>query len=75
MNNSPDDETIVRAIISMSHSLHLRVIAEGVETAEDLAFLKAERCDEAQGYLFSRPVPADQFARLLENLLPLKEIL
>jgi diguanylate cyclase (GGDEF)-like protein/PAS domain S-box-containing protein len=54
----PADAGIVSAIISMGQSLNLRVIAEGVETAEDLAFLKAHNCDEAQGYLFSRPLPA-----------------
>jgi diguanylate cyclase (GGDEF)-like protein/PAS domain S-box-containing protein len=63
--DSPDEATIVNAIISMGRSLHLRVIAEGVETAEDLAFLQDHECDEAQGYYFSRPVPADQFAVLL----------
>jgi diguanylate cyclase len=63
--DSPGEATIVSAIISMGRSLHLRVIAEGVETAEDLAFLQDHECDEAQGYYFSRPVPADQFAALL----------
>jgi diguanylate cyclase (GGDEF)-like protein/PAS domain S-box-containing protein len=62
---TPDEKTIVRAIISMGRSLNLRIIAEGVETAEDLAFLKAQGCDEGQGYYFSRPVPANQFAKLL----------
>jgi diguanylate cyclase (GGDEF)-like protein/PAS domain S-box-containing protein len=55
---SPDEAAIVNAIITMGQSLNLRVIAEGVETASDLAFLKAHNCDEAQGYLFSRPLPA-----------------
>jgi diguanylate cyclase (GGDEF)-like protein/PAS domain S-box-containing protein len=62
---TPDETTIVRAIISMGRSLNLRIIAEGVETAGDLAFLKAQGCDEGQGYYFSRPVPAEQFANLL----------
>ena len=62
---SPNDTAIVSAIISMGRSLGLRVIAEGVETAEDLTFLQDQECDEAQGYYFSRPVPADQFAELL----------
>ncbi len=44
------------AIISMGRSLKLRVVAEGVETREELAFLQAHQCDEAQGYYFSRPV-------------------
>jgi diguanylate cyclase (GGDEF)-like protein/PAS domain S-box-containing protein len=63
---SPDETTIVTAIINMGQSLRLRVIAEGVETAEDLAFLRRHDCDEAQGYYFSRPVPAEQFAALLK---------
>jgi EAL domain-containing protein (putative c-di-GMP-specific phosphodiesterase class I) len=49
----------------MSRSLHLRVVADGVETEEDLVFLKAHGCDEGQGYYFSRPVPPEQFAGLL----------
>jgi diguanylate cyclase (GGDEF)-like protein/PAS domain S-box-containing protein len=65
MGTTPDETTIVRAIISMGRSLNLRIIAEGVETASDLAFLKTQGCDEGQGYYFSRPVPAEQFAKLL----------
>ena len=57
--------TILSAIISMGRSLNLRVIAEGVETAQDLAFLQEHECHEARGYYFSRPVPADQFTALL----------
>lgn len=65
-----DEASIVRAVISMAHSLRLRVIAEGVETVEQLEFLKARECDEAQGYYFSRPVPPEQFASLLKSGLP-----
>ncbi len=61
------DTSIVTAVISMAHSLKLRVIAEGVETLEQLTFLQGLACDEAQGYFFSRPVPAAQFARLLQT--------
>jgi len=50
----------------MGQSLNLRIIAEGVETAEDLEFLWARDCDEAQGNFFSRPVPPDQLARLIQ---------
>jgi diguanylate cyclase (GGDEF)-like protein len=62
----PDETTIVKAIVNMGRSLNLRVIAEGVETQDQLDFLKMNRCDEAQGYYFSPPVLPQQFARLLE---------
>ena len=66
------DATIVNAVISIARSLNLRVIAEGVETQAELATLQAQQCDEAQGYYFSRPVPPEQFAKLLETgCLPL----
>ena len=64
---TPDETPIVTAVISMGQSLNLRVVAEGVETQEELAFLQAHQCDEAQGYYFSRPVLPKQFARLLET--------
>jgi diguanylate cyclase (GGDEF)-like protein/PAS domain S-box-containing protein len=62
-----DDVAIVTAVINMARSLKLKVIAEGVETRTELEFLKAHHCDEAQGYYFSKPVPARQFAALLER--------
>jgi diguanylate cyclase (GGDEF)-like protein/PAS domain S-box-containing protein len=65
ITTSPEETSIVTAVISMGRSLKLRVIAEGVETPEELAFLQAHECDEAQGYFFSRPVPPEQFAKLL----------
>ncbi|MCI0184675.1 putative bifunctional diguanylate cyclase/phosphodiesterase [Sulfoacidibacillus ferrooxidans] len=52
---------IVRSIITLAHELHLRVIAEGVESSHEWDLLRKEQCDEIQGYLFSRPLPADQF--------------
>jgi diguanylate cyclase (GGDEF)-like protein/PAS domain S-box-containing protein len=64
---APHETTIVAAVISMGRSLNLRVVAEGVETLEELAFLQDHQCDEAQGYYFSRPVPPQQFARLLRT--------
>ena len=67
LNASGDDAIIVTAVIGMARSLKLRVVAEGVETPEQLAFLRGHQCDEAQGYYFSRPVPPLQFARLLET--------
>ena len=64
IHEAPDDSIIVSAIIGMGRNIGLRVIAEGVETAEELAFLRANDCDEAQGYYFSRPVPAEEFVNL-----------
>jgi diguanylate cyclase (GGDEF)-like protein/PAS domain S-box-containing protein len=65
-----DDTTLVTAVIGMAHSLKLRVVAEGVETLQELTFLRANQCDEAQGYYFSRPVPPAEFAKLLETGIP-----
>lgn len=70
ISTAGDDTTIVTAVINMARSLGLRIIAEGVETLEELVFLQAHRCDEAQGYYFSRPVDPRQFAVLLENGIP-----
>jgi sensor c-di-GMP phosphodiesterase-like protein len=67
ITTTPDNTTIVSAIISLGRSMKLRVIAEGVETQEELAFLRAHQCHEAQGYYFSKPVPPHQFAKLLET--------
>jgi diguanylate cyclase (GGDEF)-like protein/PAS domain S-box-containing protein len=60
MTNNPDHMAIVSTIISLAHSLNLTVIAEGVETLEQLNLLKLLKCDEAQGYLFSRPLPVEE---------------
>lgn len=60
-----DDMAIIRAIVALARTLNLSVIAEGVETKQQLAFLKSLRCDEIQGFLFSHPLPADEFAQLL----------
>ena len=62
---NPEDAAIVRAVISMAHTLRLVVVAEGVETEEQLAFLRQHRCDEMQGYLFSPPVAPEEFRELL----------
>jgi diguanylate cyclase (GGDEF)-like protein/PAS domain S-box-containing protein len=61
----PDDEAIVRATISMAHNLNRGVVAEGVEIEEHFDFLRAEGCEELQGYLFCRPLPAASFENLL----------
>ncbi len=60
--DDPDDAAIVKAIITLGKTLNLRVVAEGVETAEQLALLEERDCDEIQGYFFSQPVDAGQFA-------------
>jgi diguanylate cyclase (GGDEF)-like protein/PAS domain S-box-containing protein len=61
ISSNPEDEAIVDAIIGMSASLGLQTIAEGVETAEQLALLRRKGCDEVQGYFFARPMPAKEF--------------
>lgn len=71
MSGNPDDATIVSAVISMGKSLRQRVIAEGVETSEQYGFLRAQQCDEGQGYYFGRPVPAKSLASLLQTGLSL----
>jgi diguanylate cyclase (GGDEF)-like protein/PAS domain S-box-containing protein len=67
LTTDPNDAAIARSIIVMAHNLKLRVIAEGVETEEQLAFLKKRRCDEMQGYLFSKPAPAEAFEEMLRQ--------
>jgi diguanylate cyclase (GGDEF)-like protein/PAS domain S-box-containing protein len=67
MTADADTAAIVMAIITLAHSLRLKVIAEGVETEEHLRFLRLLRCDEMQGYLFARPLPAADFERLLAD--------
>jgi diguanylate cyclase (GGDEF)-like protein len=65
MATDTDDASIVRTIIELAHNLGIRVIAEGVENSRQLALLTGYGCDEAQGYLYGRPLPAAEFARLL----------
>nr|WP_315222977.1 EAL domain-containing protein [uncultured Duganella sp.] len=67
ITTNPNDAAIATAIISMAHSLKLRVIAEGVETRAQLEFLRRSRCDEIQGYFFSRPVAPADMAVLVES--------
>jgi len=66
-----DDAAIAKAIIAMAHSLKLKVIAEGVETKEQLAFLKGESCDEYQGFLYSRAIPGRDLAHLMSQPGPM----
>ena len=65
ITTDPDDAAITMAITTMAHSLNLKVVAEGVETEEQLAFLRAHGCDAMQGYYFSKPVPAEMLGKLL----------
>jgi len=65
-----DDEAITKAIISLSRNLGLRVIAEGVETEEQLAFIRSAGCEEIQGYYYSRPLPEDDFVKFLQSANP-----
>jgi len=67
-------QAIIKAIIMMAHQLNFKVIAEGVETEGELAFLRQNNCDEIQGYLFSRPIPFREFKELLNSgkSLPLR---
>ncbi len=74
ISTSGDDAIIVKAVIAMARSLRLRVVAEGVETREEVDFLHANHCDEAQGYYFSPPLGAAGFADLLRTgIQPLSE--
>jgi EAL domain-containing protein (putative c-di-GMP-specific phosphodiesterase class I) len=70
--NGPDDAALFEAILAMAHALQMKVVAEGVETAEQLAAIRALACEEVQGYYISRPVPANEAAELLQRrfLLP-----
>ncbi|WP_041275105.1 EAL domain-containing protein [Desulfotomaculum nigrificans] len=65
--NTVNGANIMKAAIAMGKSLNLRVLAEGVENGEQLEFLKTHGCDEAQGYLFSRPLPAIEVTKLLDK--------
>ena len=64
IETDPKDAALVRTIIRMAHDLELNVIAEGVETKEQLAFLKSENCNQAQGYFFNRPLPAKEIEEI-----------
>jgi len=75
LTSNADDASIVTAMITMGRSLHLRVVAEGIETRRQLAFLIAHNCPEGQGYYFSRPVAADECAVLLSRRFAIRPVL
>ncbi len=68
---NPDDSALVKAIIAMAHGLNKKVVAEGVETTEQLAFLREHGCDAIQGYLFSKPVPIEELQQKMSEHLTL----
>ena len=74
LGKSKEGEIFFKAIISMAHAIDMRVVAEGVETREQLLLLRALECDEIQGYFVSRPVPAEQMTVLLRNKFLLHEV-
>jgi EAL domain-containing protein (putative c-di-GMP-specific phosphodiesterase class I) len=67
MTENPHDTSIVGTIISLAQALRLKVVAEGVETEQQAQLLRLLRCDQAQGFLFSRPVPAEEIEALLKK--------
>ncbi|HBZ05422.1 MAG TPA: hypothetical protein DEP03_03265, partial [Massilia sp.] len=67
LTTDADDAAIVCAVIALAHTMQLKVIAEGVETEEQLAFLRAHRCDQFQGYFFSPPVSAERLRNAMEQ--------
>lgn len=67
IGTSSDSSVIAKTIIAMAHNLQLEVVGEGVETAEQLDFLRRHECEEVQGYLFSRPLPAEEFALFIKS--------
>ncbi|MBB6216187.1 diguanylate cyclase (GGDEF)-like protein/PAS domain S-box-containing protein [Anaerosolibacter carboniphilus] len=74
LTKNEDDKAIVLAMISMAHSMRLQVVAEGVETSEELSFLMENHCDQLQGYFYSPPVPAEDFEKLWEESINLHDL-
>lgn len=68
LHNNPNDQTIVKTIISMARNLNLNVVAEGIETREQLVFLQQYFCHEGQGYFFSKPLPAEDISKMMSDI-------
>jgi EAL domain-containing protein (putative c-di-GMP-specific phosphodiesterase class I) len=68
LRSNSDVGVIVTSIITLAHNLGMRVVAEGVELMDQLVYLKTAACDEVQGYFLSRPVPADEAARIMQQI-------
>jgi len=67
VTHDQDDAAIVNAIMAMARSLGMKVVAEGVETSEQLQYLQAQQCDSAQGYLFSKAIDKASFIKLIDK--------
>ena len=67
IEHDPNDAAIVTAIIALAHSLHLNVVAEGVEEVVQVAFLRKLNCEMIQGFLYSKPLPANEYLALLKR--------
>jgi EAL domain-containing protein (putative c-di-GMP-specific phosphodiesterase class I) len=65
LGRNPQSAAIVRAVIDLGHGMEMSIVAEGVETAEQLGFLASEGCDAVQGYLLGKPLPIAQYAALV----------
>ena len=74
LGKSKEGEIFFKAIISMAHALDMRVVAEGVETREQVMILRSLECDEIQGYFVSRPVPSEQMTSLMRKEVLLTEV-
>ncbi len=70
LHRNPQSAAIIRAMIGLGRGLSLPIVAEGVETRDQLAFLTSENCNEVQGYLIGRPAPIDAFAEIVGNPAP-----
>jgi len=75
LSTNQDDKALVNAIIAMAHKLNLTVVAEGVETHEQLQFLLDNKCDFVQGFLCGKPMPAEEFRQVLQHPTPFKQMI